>query len=201
MMGKDLAGRKVPGDDYTTPAWAVKALFMAQDVPGTVWDPACGSGVIVRVAHDMRHESRGTDIKGGCDLFEFTGRHPRITSEDWSIVTNPPYSIATQFVAHTLKLNPTMAAFLLRLSFLEGSTRRDLLFNTRFYRLWVFPSRITMYPDGQEKPKNSGTAAYGWFVWTRGQFQVCHPAQVCWLRTEKEVEKDFPNWQNLPRIY
>ena len=55
-------------------------------------------------------------------------------------------------------------AFLLRLAFLEGKTRRKLFDVARPARVWVFSERLTMHRDG-EIPKGSGHIVFAWFVW------------------------------------
>ena len=45
-----------------------------------------------------------------------------------SIVTNPPYKLATEFIHHAITLGVNKHAWLLRLSFLEGIARHKRLY-------------------------------------------------------------------------
>ena len=33
--------------------------------------------------------------------------------------------------------------------------------------VYIHSDRLTMYPYGEEKPKNGGTKMYAWFVWDK----------------------------------
>jgi hypothetical protein len=56
------------GDDlYETPPVAVRALLAVESLPDTVWEPACGPGVIVGVLRDSGHRVYATDlVDHGC---------------------------------------------------------------------------------------------------------------------------------------
>jgi hypothetical protein len=85
-----------------------------------------------------------------------------------NVVTNPPYNSAEGFVAAGIKKARRKFALLLRLAFLEGANRANMIFS-RYppNRVWVFSERITFYPAGAVQ-KGSGTTAYAWFVWEKG---------------------------------
>lgn len=56
----------------------------------------------------------------------------------------------------------------LKLSFLESERRKSMFENSPLKTVYVFSKRVQLYPEGQPKPKNSGTIAYAWFVWEKG---------------------------------
>ena len=122
------------GDDfYETPAEAVLALLKAEGLPTSVWEPACGAGAIVRVLRESGVRVHATDlVDRGCPASEsgidflLAQRAPDGVE---AIVTNPPYKLADQFVAHALRLVPHVV-MLLRLAFLE-SERRSSTFGFR----------------------------------------------------------------------
>jgi len=197
----NLVARLHKGDDYETPLWAVRNLFvnvldnrcvtMGYDARvDLIYDPACGrtdGGNIIQVAAERGYDVRMGDIKYGSDFLSgepltFNGYNP-------ILVCNPPYSKAYEFVDRALTLGFDKAFFLLRLNFLEGTKRRDKLFNNnKFKGVYVFPSRVTMWPMGQSKPANSGTAAYGWFQFGIEPTNLIHPF-IKWLSTEREMNE------------
>ena len=115
------------GDDlYETPDVAVHALLRVERLPLHIWEPACGRGAIVNVLRAAGHQVLATDLvdygepdalRRGPDRLPDGARGPEGIE---AIVTNPPYKLAEQFVAHALELCPHVV-MLLRLAFLESS--------------------------------------------------------------------------------
>jgi hypothetical protein len=113
------------GDDlYETPDVAVHALMRAESLQEVIWEPACGPGRIVNVLRGAGHKVYATDLVDyGCPDSEvridfLMERHPSVYVG--AIVTNPPFKIANEFVAHALKLDIPKVVMLLRLAFLES---------------------------------------------------------------------------------
>jgi len=166
--------RKNPDCDfYETPAWATYALLTRETFYGNIVEPASGNGAIVRTLWSYFQRKRGIisfDIrtdKGICgrkgvDFLKWT---PKVTQPAHTIITNPPYRLAFDFAKHALKIAKYKVALLLRLTFLESAKRYKFFQESPLSTVYVFSSRVTMYPAGTEKPKNTGTAAYAWFVW------------------------------------
>src|SRR5438105_3733660 len=126
----DRATIKERGDDlYETPPEAVHALLRAEKLPEAIWEPACGPGSIVRVLRSAGHRVYATDLVDyGLDDSEFgvdflMERQPGFYIG--AIVTNPPFKLAEQFVAHALKMFPKVV-MLLRLTFIESDKRRAI---------------------------------------------------------------------------
>ena len=89
-----------------------------------------------------------------------------------NIITNPPYSLANDFVIQALNQSRKKVAFLLRLAFLEGAERqRNIFQRTKLARVWVFSERVTFYPKGEER-SSGGTTAYAWFVWDHDYYAM-----------------------------
>lgn len=162
-----LAERK--DDLYETPEVATQALLRAEALPKTIWEPACGPGAIVRVLRRAGHEVYATDLVDyGCPdssnridfLMEQTA--PYFIG---AVVTNPPYKLARQFAAHGLLVAPKVC-MLLRLAFLEGTTRGALLDGGKLARVHVFRNRLPrMHRAGWTGPESTSRLAFAWFVW------------------------------------
>jgi hypothetical protein len=153
-------------DFYPTPEWATHALVDNEEFEGTIWEPACGDGTMVKVLKQTGCPVEASDLfdrgygETGIDFL----RANRVVD---NIVTNPPYNSAEGFVRAGIAQSTRKFALLLRLAFLEGANRQKTIFaKTPPTRIWVFSERITFYPAGAVQ-KGSGTTAYAWFVWDK----------------------------------
>ena len=80
-----------------------------------------------------------------------------------AIVTNPPFKLADQFVRHALTLCPKVI-MLLRLAFLEGAGRSDII-DGCLSRVYLFRNRLPrMHREGWRGPRATSTIAFAWFV-------------------------------------
>ena len=157
-------------DLYQTPACATRALLANERITHTpIWEPACGRGAIVQVLQTAGYSVIGTDLLSYGEPrppIDFLFEHLPFIG---TIITNPPYSLADQFVRHALKICPRVM-MLLRLAFLEGQGRSDILDNAGLIRVNVFRKRLPMmHREGWTGPKSSSATAFAWFVWDREQ--------------------------------
>ena len=173
-------------DLYETPAVAVEALLRVLPLPaGAIWEPACGRGAIANVLRAHGHRVVCTDLVDygadpastyGVDFPKTTEVPPGVTS----ILTNPPYSIANEFVAHALELCPNVV-MLLRLAFLESERRSPILDDAGLRRVLAFRKRLPMmHRDGWEGRKASSGMAFAWFVWKRGYRSYPITQRISW---------------------
>lgn len=153
-------------DFYPTPAWATHALIDNETFAGTIWECACGDGVMSEVLKLTGNPVESSDLYNrgygevGRDFLDADRRVP-------NIITNPPFHSAEGFVARSLQLAERKFALLLRLAFLEGANRTRTIFHANPpSRVWVFSERITFYAKGAPRA-GSGTTAYAWFVWDK----------------------------------
>jgi hypothetical protein len=161
-------------DYYPTPPGGTEALLRVETFDGPVWEPACGQGDISRVLEAAGHTVLSTDLvdRGfGEPRIDFLMERAALAP---NIVTNPPFKLGEQFARHALSLNPRKVAFLLRLNWLEGVSRRDVL--KRLARVWVFSKRLTMAANTTEA--KGGMIAYAWFVWDDAH---SGPPQLGWI--------------------
>ncbi len=165
-----LADRK--DDLYETPAIAVQTLLRHEATLGQrIWEPACGPGAIVSILRTHGKDVVATDLvdygcpdsQGGID-FLMEHRAPEGVQ---SIVTNPPFKLADEFIRHGLTLVPTVV-MLLRLAYLEGACRMTL-HQRHLERVWIGAERLPqMHRHGWEGPKQSNSGrAFAWFVFRR----------------------------------
>lgn len=124
-------------DYYATEPAATEWLCRLEQFGTDVWEPACGEGHMSRVLEQHGYRVRSTDIvdRGYGERFDFLG----IDNQQWAgdIITNPPYRYAQEFVERALLIIPDgrKVAMFLKLTFLEGKSRRELFRNTPPYGL------------------------------------------------------------------
>jgi hypothetical protein len=139
-------------DYYPTPEWCYQKLPIDWSQFDTALEPCKGDGRIVSFL-----EGQGLKVDW-CEIQEDINFFNHFEEADL-IFTNPPFSLAQEFIEHSMSLAPTVI-MLLRLNFL-GSQKR--------YDFWQqFP------PDGlfilSKRPSFTGKGTdaidYAWFVWS-----------------------------------
>jgi hypothetical protein len=161
------AGRD--GDSYNfypTPRYVTEALLEVEEFGSLVWECACGDGAISEVLIKEGYEVVSSDIvdRGYGEVEDFFQSDR--TAE--SIVTNPDYDYAKEFVQTALAKTTDKVAMLLPLTFLTARTRYELLTLTPLKAVYVFSSRVSLYPHGWSGPKKGGVMNFAWFVWEHG---------------------------------
>jgi hypothetical protein len=164
MSQRDSGYARKERDLYETPEWVTEAVAPHLGTCTRIWEPACGSGQMLRVLsrYSMAY---GTDISGGNDflLSTFT-----LTDVD-AIVTNPPYELAQEFIEHALRLmEPVggLVAMLLRTDFDHAKSRAHLFRDCpAFARKLVLMKRITWFVEQDGKPKASPSFNHAWYIW------------------------------------
>jgi hypothetical protein len=171
-------------DLYETPPEATLALLRAEQLPHRLWEPAAGRGAIVKILRAAGHEVLASDLVDYGEPTHFVRRdflmERKAPDGCEAIVTNPPFRLADQFVAHALELCPRVV-MLLRLAFLESVRRRGILEDRGLARVHVFRDRLPrMHRDGWDGPRASSTTAYAWFVWDRAHTGPTELHRISW---------------------
>jgi hypothetical protein len=175
-------------DLYQTPPAAVHALLRVEALPKVIWEPACGPGAIVNVLRGAGYRVFASDLKnygcrdsdGGVDFL----MERSVPYGVEAIVTNPPFKIGGEFVAHALALGVPKVAMLLRLQFLESERRNAILDGGLLARVYPFAKRLPMmHRDGWDGRKARSAMAFAWFVWEathRGRAEI---QRISWEST------------------
>jgi hypothetical protein len=144
-------------DAYQTPGWVTEALRSHLPAVRTVWEPAAGSGAMVRVIESWGVTVIATDITDGTD---FLTEKARLVD---AIVTNPPYNLAQSFIEHALKLTG-IVAMLLRTDYDHARGRQHLFSQCPgFARKLVLTRRIKWFEGSRGQPSFN----HAWFIWDR----------------------------------
>lgn len=157
---RDSGYERKERDCYETPEWVTLALL--PHIPERVrhiWEPACGSGKMVRALNKKFVTVFGSDIDNGHDFLKDK------TAGFDAIITNPPYVLAKEFVSHALALTQSKCgsvAMLLRTDFDHAKTRQ-FLFSCcpPFAKKLVLTKRIKWFEDSHGQPSFN----HAWFIW------------------------------------
>ena len=97
-----------------------------------------------------------------------------------AIITNPPFKLADQFVAHALDLAPRVC-MLLRLAFLESERRTPILESGHLARIHAFRDRLPMmHRAGWQGPRASSSIPFAWFVFDRNRDGPATIDRISW---------------------
>jgi hypothetical protein len=151
---------------YPTPPWATEELLRREAFGSVVWEPACGDGAISKVLEAAGYAVLSSDIRdrGYGEVLDFFETQRTVES----IVTNPDYGRAEEFVRRALASTTYKVAMLLRASFYESQRRAPLFAEHPPKRIYVFARRLTLYPAGERGDRSGGHVMYAWFVWEHG---------------------------------
>lgn len=184
--GLSIAGRKASCDGfdfYETPAWATQKVVEAMLDDGLlsrtddIYEPCAGAGAIVRVLESMGFKNvRKSDIQDepyvcgehGVDIYNIPDNSCDI------VFTNPPYNLMTlkekdggSVLREFLRISNQKVVLLVNVFFLSSKERKGLLETSCLRHMYVHSDRVTMFPFGEDKPKNGGTKMYVWLVWDK----------------------------------
>ena len=191
LSGGKLAGgnpknNRVENDFYATNPKAVEMLLVNYGFNGTtILEPCVGQGHIANAINNFyknKKEITGLDI--------VDRGYPNTIVQDFlkwetdkkfeGIITNPPYSLAKEFVEKGMELltdesentvNGQMAMFL-KIQFLEGCKRKDMYEKYPPKYIYVFRKRMATFNNGKETDDNgkkwATTMCHAWFIWEKG---------------------------------
>jgi hypothetical protein len=142
-------------DWYATPAWAVRAIWPKLAAFDTCLDPCAGQGAILTALQELASMPRYHGIEldeeraticakqngFGCivhDALDLDWRRLGLPYE--LIITNPPYSLAQEFLEKALSSGASQVCFLMRLNYL-GSMQRAAFWRKHPCDVWVLPKR------------------------------------------------------------
>ena len=174
-MGKNFSANNIDGkrkasDFYETPYSLTDQFLLNQPFINlcpvyTVLDPACGSKAIGRVLCKHGYNPVEQDISTGDDFLKYSGSKVDL------IITNPPYSLAYEFILKAKDVSNRYIAFLLPLSYLHGKARFDNIWtDTKFplSQVYVFTRYPLLGETLREDGKyHTGMMVYAWFVWCK----------------------------------
>ena len=176
-------GQRRKNDDYFTPISMIDQLYEIADQYNLldynkkVLEPACGEGHMVRKLQERfkniiwsdknytYNNSKKVDFILNSFVYD-------LENVDY-IITNPPFSLFSDFVITSKMVALEKIIFLGKLDFLTGLKRYNNIYsNNNCYNLkyvWIFVRK----PDLRYKIRDDGMYpcaidGYGWFIWENG---------------------------------
>lgn len=168
-------------DYYATDPKAGEMLLEIEDIPKDkpIWECAAGEKHLSKVFEERGYKVRSSDIIArveGIEVFDFLT--PPLfggieeNSFDGTIITNPPYKFAGEFIETALRVVAwgNKVCMFLKVQFLEGKARKKLFEKYPPKHIWVSSSRLVcaMNGDFESMRKGGSAVAYAWYVWEKG---------------------------------
>lgn len=167
FSANNYKGKRKKSDFYETPYSLTRHLLKKEDFDKnlTVCEPACGGGAISQILSEKWSEEKITSYDIEKNFFS------DMESYDY-IITNPPFSLAYEFINQAKKLARKKFAFLLPLSYLHGKARFDHVYQDKDYglkKIYVF-TRYPMLGDPLRKDGKyrTGMMVYAWYIFENG---------------------------------
>jgi hypothetical protein len=161
-------GNREQNDFYPTPDNATIALLEKEIFEGSIYEPACGDGAISKILKTTYPTQKvySTDLidrdygdKTGIDFITYDFKGHKFDN----VITNPPYSLAKEFIEKSLQITNKKVAMLLKLVALESANRYEMWRNSPLETVYVFSKRLKIYKNGVIG-KNSGLICFAWFI-------------------------------------
>lgn len=187
-------------DMYSTPEEATIALLGVETWPRWIWEPADGLGAITSVLRMTGHEVFTSDFNfhpdrnNPLDSVSSFFDHKEPPGVVTAMITNPPYSLLDDWLAHASAIGLRKWAILMPLTALAGVGRFSRVFMEHPpTRIHVFADRLKFRRHGFEG-KLSPMGMHCWGVWhghTRGR-RI--DTIVRWLHTKQNPSIDDLRW-------
>ena len=183
FSANNATGKRKKSDFYETPYTLTRKFLDVEyfNKNSTVCEPACGGGAISKVLNEYWEDDKITAYDKETNfLWDFN-------DYDY-VITNPPFSLAFEFIQKAKQLAKSKFALLLPLSYLHGKKRYDEIYSDKTYgleKVYVF-TRYPMLgePLREDGKYNTGMMVYAWYVWTNG---YSGQPTIDWLDNNEDV--------------
>lgn len=173
LANSSTTHKRKDSDYYPTPPEVTKSLLLTGLIPKEkLWEPACGEGHMSDVLKQHSNSVLSTDIRetsytsGSLPLDFLSGKSPYPKGFFQGIVTNPPFSLSTEFLETAMSHEPKVIALLLKSQYWHSKKRSHLF--TKFPPAFVFA--LTYRPDFCFGDRGGApTMECIWTVWIQGE--------------------------------
>jgi hypothetical protein len=151
-------------DSYMTPDWLSAILVEHVPLREPIWEPAVGTGQMAEVLKRKYKNVVVSDIKDygyyATHIMDFLDPDLGAIGEFRSIITNPPFYLAREFLELALA-RADMVCLLLRNEFDCAKKRLEFVRAPTFARKIVITKRPQWFPDTSKSPRFH----FAWYVW------------------------------------
>jgi hypothetical protein len=166
MTGKNYSanntGKRKASDFYETPYHMTRMLLEQETLVGSILEPACGNNAMVKIIQEQYADITAYDVEK--DFFTETSSYD-------TIITNPPFSLAYEFITHAKTVATTKICFLLPLNYLHGVKRYRNIWKDETFpleKIYVFTRYPLLGQPLREDGKvNTGMMVYAWYIWSK----------------------------------
>jgi|2_EtaG_2_1085320.scaffolds.fasta_scaffold16091_6 hypothetical protein len=156
MSRAKAIAKRNPYDFYATPEWCYEKLDFPFHLFRRAHEPCRGDGRIVSFLEKKGLDVTSSEIREGEDFFDWKG-------ETDLIFTNPPFSIAQEFLEHSLP-RAKCVVMLLRINFLGSKKRYEFWEKSPLDALYVLSKRPSFTGKGTDATE------YAWFIWQQEEY-------------------------------
>lgn len=181
LAGGNSTSTKAEHDFYATDPKTVELFlnrFIADgnDIGGTIWECACGSGNISEVLKQFYPEKAQSIVSSDIVYRGYGSTKPSdfLTSpfRADTIITNPPFSQINEFIRHGLQAANKYLIFFAKIQTLETVERMKLLQESPLKYVYVHSKRQATWKNNAPLDPNGNkwatTMCLAWFVWEIG---------------------------------
>jgi len=161
-------------EHFETPVWAVKAILDVETLGDhLIIDPCCGTGILANEAMDRGYQVQCVDINDwgyaptilNDYLIDYNPPH-----KEHSVLMNPPFSKAVQFVEKSLSDGAEKVVCFQRFAWWESKVRRKFWEKNPPSKVYICGDRAASWRHDIpiEGRKSSSPTAHAWFIWDKG---------------------------------
>lgn len=149
-----------------------------------ILEPSCGDGAIIKALNQKGYNNvLGTDLSLGSDFLQFDSN----VKYDY-IITNPPFSLALEFILKAKEIAKEKIAMLLPLNYLHGEERYNRLYKDIDFPL-QYVYTFTRYPMLGEALREdgkypTGMMTYSWYIFDKSY--IGEP-KIRWISNQQYV--------------
>ena len=179
LAGGNSASKREENDFYATNPETLKMFlyeFWKDNAfeGNEILEPACGQGHISKTLKELlpNFNITSTDLidrgygVGGIDFLTYDYKKMFDV-----VITNPPFSLAKEFIEKGLKISNKHVIMLCKIQLLEGTKRKEMFFNTPLKYVYVHTTRQATWKEGKPLDPNgkkwATTMCLAWFVWDK----------------------------------
>lgn len=158
---------------YPTEPWVTHSIMEQLKISGEtfIWEPACGDGRMSEVIYKYTNTVFSSDLydhgygETGVDFLK--DKCPVDLDSVEGIITNPPYTLAVEFLTLAvglMKKNKGFVAMIFRHEF-DAPAYHHPYFTWPFKAKFILPKRPMWIDKKEGEQEKSARFPYAWYVW------------------------------------